>query len=579
MISQTWPFVHSDGDFWSIISGTECLNYFYLDQNSPFINAGSYYIEQTHQVGKTTSINGVPDSNYINLGFHYSNWFYTNAGQTTLIADFDANCVIDSNDLIFFVNHWLSDFNSGTFDRVADLNKDGSIDFFDFSALANQWMSTGEPDPNIEICIYGDSNDGYINAGVYNFSPSTEQIFIYLDGEYLGELMNFMDGQTFGIETIGYGNGLHELKAVSKSSDGRITCSNRKSVYFNSLLSGLKCSDDYRVDCNYYFSGIYSGQNLLQVSVVDIEGNTAWSNTYSDNINGFIPAGTFTSDGFYEIIFEEVPDGMFLLDFNESEYKSWVKKVSEKFDVGKYDANNKSLIVCPDKDVTKGKFEAVQAAEYAFRFKNLKPVILYLKNATYDNLTYCLKKLPIRHLYFVGHGGYKAPNKTTVTSVKLYDGLMVAYKRIDFIDPNIIPDGPSYNLGEWEKTAFSALRMGVPTGKLKITFFDACYSARKNILNSPHGDMSSTLGIYANDRSQIYIGWKNEAYINDIPNFHCYNLWDHLLWEHLRLDESFYYALIYANEHTIGVEHPGLEAPVDNYEIRGIPDMPSIYLR
>ncbi len=37
-----------------------------------------WYIEETPLIGMTTDINGTPDSNKTDIGFHYPNWNYSN---------------------------------------------------------------------------------------------------------------------------------------------------------------------------------------------------------------------------------------------------------------------------------------------------------------------------------------------------------------------------------------------------------------------------------------------------------------------------------------------------------------------
>jgi hypothetical protein len=54
---------------------------YYLRQACNFINAGYEYIEQTHPISKTTAVTGFPDSNYTDLGLHYPNWKFSNAGD------------------------------------------------------------------------------------------------------------------------------------------------------------------------------------------------------------------------------------------------------------------------------------------------------------------------------------------------------------------------------------------------------------------------------------------------------------------------------------------------------------------
>jgi hypothetical protein len=60
------------------IEGGDYFDIRYLDPNCVFINAGLGYIDETPLIGMTTDINGTPDSNFVDLGFHHPNWNYSN---------------------------------------------------------------------------------------------------------------------------------------------------------------------------------------------------------------------------------------------------------------------------------------------------------------------------------------------------------------------------------------------------------------------------------------------------------------------------------------------------------------------
>jgi hypothetical protein len=97
---------------------------FHLVSGCPFINAGLEYVEQTQLIGMTTDVDGIPDSNKIDIGYHYSNWHY---GENYLVWywDFDQSGEIGFGDLAVIANYWLEYFN-----------------FQDFAGFASQWRQT-----------------------------------------------------------------------------------------------------------------------------------------------------------------------------------------------------------------------------------------------------------------------------------------------------------------------------------------------------------------------------------------------------------------------------------------------------
>ncbi|MFA5292049.1 MAG: hypothetical protein WC496_03345 [Phycisphaerae bacterium] len=249
----------------------------HLVDGCPFIDAGLEYIEETQLIGKTTNLNGMPDSNKIDIGFHYSNWDYSNAGSTSLRADFDTSYRVDYNDLAYFLDYWLYDYDedyetwlwdyddSGKvdygdlaviaeywleafdfwdfadfanhwqkeiderlFDDRFDLYYDGVVDFKDFAVLAGEWQKTAEGNPAISVSVDGDANNlkGEIAVGVGGCLSSTAKAFIFVDGSLIEQ--TDYDGESMPgllVNTPSYLNGQHSFKGVVIDHNGLITAS------------------------------------------------------------------------------------------------------------------------------------------------------------------------------------------------------------------------------------------------------------------------------------------------------------------------------------------------------------------
>jgi hypothetical protein len=542
------------------VEGPGYFDLCYLDQNCPFIDAGLQYIEQTPLIGQTTDVNSIPDYNYVDIGFHYPNWNFENAGDgSTLDWDLTGNLAVDFKDFAIFANGWQTTY---------DVN--------DLAAFTGEWLESISGHPQISITISGDpcNLSGDIEIGVSGYGYQTEQAFVLVDGQFFGEIFGFDDGYGVELETYSFGNGQHTIKIVTVDPNNIITVSPPAVVTFNNKLSYMTGSDDFDPCCDYHLGAMYSGECGLIVKVLDMDENIVWSDTHSGNISVSIPAETFSGNGFYDIVVEETCS------------ESWVKKVGKTFKPNETNPNTKGLIICPDRKVTEAKFEkAIKKSIEAFEQKGIEYAVLYCGNATYANMAFCLTELPVKHLYFVGHANYQVGDRLR-TVIKLSDGRVVSYKLSDF-DPNNIPPFCE-DMGKWEKKAKSIAAMGIPVGKLKIVFFDACYSARLKItaggelVEGPSyeedptevitdvspSDMSWALGVEYSD--QIYKGWYDLSYAERILTY--YNDWSGNFWKKLGGIEgissgSIYEAVNYCIWHTPGVELK--KGPFYNYRFKG----------
>ncbi|MBN2456959.1 MAG: right-handed parallel beta-helix repeat-containing protein [Sedimentisphaerales bacterium] len=275
--NKNWAFDEDNPAFETVLpyeTGTGTLPVCYLRQDCNFINTGSFLIEQTPLIGQTTDVNSIPDYNYVDIGFHYPNWNFSNPGSgDSLSADFDDSMGVDFKDYATFANYWQQSTSSD-----ADLDESGFVDYNDLSIFTNQWLQIA--DPNIEINIYGDSSDGFVDIGVSGFTSDTQRIFLLINGEYVGEVFLFEDGETLEVDISDLGAGTHQLKAVSISTAGRVTCSNIKDSTFTCFLNHCFCADAYDSNEPHYFCAYYSGPNDVSVKVYDEDNSIVWSQTY-----------------------------------------------------------------------------------------------------------------------------------------------------------------------------------------------------------------------------------------------------------------------------------------------------------
>ncbi len=590
-------------------------------------------------LGTTTSIDGTADSNVADIGFHYSNWNYSNAGDTNLSADFDCSYSIGPNDLLFFLDYWLYDYqenyerwwwdfdDSGAVDyndlaviadywlsyfdfygfadfalhwqrdvdyrfqdSRPDLNEDGFIDFVDFSMFASQWKQIGDLEPNIQIQIYGDSNDGYVDVGVSGFTSDTLRVFLLVDGQYIDEMLWFKEGAPFLLDISALGPGVHQLKVVSISTTDKVTCSNLKESTFNCFLNSCFCSDAYDSNEPHHFCAYYSGLNDISVKVYNEEEDLVWSQTYTaENLCDFIPANITSGDDLDSIVFEEVPSGG-MMTLSSSGSGSVAKSLGLKFNPEKVPENIRALLILPYGWVNL--FNDVEdEVKKTFKTRHVPYCRLKGSNATYKNFAWLARNRNIEYLYYAGHGNYGIDPKTgdyyfgdgiLRTEIGLYKGKAVSAKYSDF------PGGtaPSWCQplpGSLERTRYSIYNLGFPPGQLKFVQFDCCFSGRlrltssgnlvespgtiDGILAGPESDMSWALRLTGGIGGKYYQGWWKEAEVK--PGKSIYEIFSVLEWAELKEGENLYQAVYYASQ----------EAPfeaVRDFRMYGLGDMTAV---
>ena len=549
-------------------TGTGYLPVCYLDQDCNFIDAGYQYIEETALIGKTTDVNELPDSNYIDIGFHYPNWYFSNPGSgDSLSADLDKSMNVDFKDFATFANYWQQSTSS-----EADLDGSGFVDYNDLAIFAGQWLQIA--DPNIEINIYGDSNEGHVDIGISGFTSDTQRVFFLIDGEYISEMSFFEDGEPLNIDTSYLGPGAHQLKVISLSNTGRVTCSNLKESTFNCFLNYHLCTDAYDSNEPHHFCAYYSGSNNISVKVYNEENNLVWSQTYSpDSLNGFIPANVTLADDLDYIVFEETTGTL-------SSGASVAKPLALKFKPGKVPANIRALIIVPSWWMRNfGDYGVIQAVKGTFETRNVPYRYLKGSQASYEVLAWFGANRNIDYIYYCDHGGY-ITNGVLRTKIKLSDGIAYSVKQSDFA-PGQAPSWCEKLPGNLEKTANSIFQAGFNQGELKFVHFDCCFTGRlkltgdNRLIEGPggsqgllayyHSDMSWALKM-SSSYTQIYQGWWGEVPKGGTSKF---NIFAYHEWTKLGEGDHLYDALTYAINHTDWIP----DGPHDNFRLMGQGDL------
>lgn len=608
------PVQVEDNPYWI---GPGLYDYDFLDQNCAFIDAGYEYIEETTLIGKTTDINSAPDCNKIDLGFHNPNWNYSNAGDTSLKADFDNDYTVDLNDLTNFADYWLYDYEQNyrrwywDFDDSAaidfndmkiitdywleyfdfydyadfasfwqqrvdyrfqntkyDLNDDDLVDFKDFAVLASEWQKIGDAEPNIQLEIYGDFNEGYIDVGISGFTPTVIRTYFLIDGQYVGEIPFFQTGQTLGYDVSVLGSGPHELKAVSLTNNREVICSDLSAKTFNRSLNYCFLPDVYEPNSPLHFTAINSEIGNVSINVYANGGNLIWSESYNDgnSFSGVIPAEITRQYEFDYITFKN-NSGRFL-----------AKKTSDP--APNTAGNIQALIILPDLMIRLYDFRTISQVQSAFKSRGIEYAKLSGKAATYDKVAWYAKNKIIKYIYVDAHGNYQLDDGGMLRTLTwLNDGPVASIKKSDFIDPNDAPPWCEYMWAYWEISLNSFAKMGF--GFLEFAYFDTCYGGRLKIdshdnliegqpgqigyFDGPYSDMSIALGLNNPGKSRIYQGWYSEGESSLLFETE-YQKWSRYEWEELGKGETLYWAVM----HTINKQTEfGPDAPVNNYRFKG----------
>lgn len=603
---------------------------FYLIQNCNLIDAGCDYIDATSLVGKTTSVDGI-DSNVTDIGYHYTNWDFANAGGSILKADFDSSYSVDVNDISGLADMWLYDYDEnyqiwfwdlddnakvdisdvGIFaeywltyvnfldfaefakywqqnvdykfrDTKYDLNKDGFVNLLDFSLLAAEWQKSCEPIPtNITPEFDKEPNNlsRYVEVSINVSDPNIYRAFLLVDGKRYGEFDDLFESEvpsSVGIDTSCFSNGEHEIKIVVMH-DRDMICSEPVKVIFNNELHDVISNRGFRPGKDYYFYGMGLGNYTIEI-YDNVNENIVYpvypeSGSFQDNINVHVPASVFVEQyGTYELtIKKEVQAGMMQeMQTQASSTEDIVKSViARTFHKEDFppNCNTKIVISCGSRDVEKAKSKCIIGVITAAVRKGMNPVYLDPEDCSWENLEYCLLNLNNTNKWY--HASHGSHNLVGQPPRQCIS--IKDGKVFSYLKRNLVDTKDYQELsGYYENNHSLADLYFHQTRKLNWVQFNCCYSGRTIEFPEALGIVPENGGVPIGD--SIFIGWKNSALMHDIIG--NYNNYEEILWEQLGYGETLQSAFDYATSSIQG----GLQI-MENFIYYGVISMQYAYFR
>ena len=537
--------------------GNTPYEWFYLEPNCAFIDAGLEYIEQTPLIGKTTDINSIPDSNKIDIGFHYPNWDYSNANTGFAASDFNKDTITDYKDLYTIATNWLDTVEPNS---NGDLNGDETVNFKDFTLFANNWQKI-QGEPNVVVSISGDANglSGDIGVSVANCPYSTYRLYVFMDGLLIGKSDNDEnEAAGLAINTPAYLNGSHSLKIVVADYNTPFVISESTPVNFDNPLHCSNLSDTYEPNQPLRLLALNSAENNLQVKLAKWDGEVIWSQQTSGDLDITIPGSTLTGP-IYDMSVEQETSGTYAMnslstmDSGTSWESIWEKAINKKY---KYSNSYKFAIFLPsswrllDRNSADCRKEAVAQIVSDCERRGVKYVVLYKGQCTWDNFVEVLNGSQLSYVYMVSRGNSVIPIGISVDSIQrthfeLTDCEVVSYKASDY--GGTPPSSYVYLPEDWETRldVHSMCSIGIGTGhsqKLRIVNLDFCLQAKYSDMAYYWIDTSQTPIL-----EQLFVSWN--APINTT---HIYwRQWSRDVWYQLGIDggTNWYQAQNYARVH------------------------------
>jgi len=539
----------------------------FLDANSQFVDHGS---GPTAFQGWTTNINGVPDAGIGDIWPHYQ----TNRADKYPNADLNFDHTVNFYDLSDLADQWLNA------DPVrGDYNNDQKVNFPDYSVLASQWLLS---EVSIEILNLDtveamDFNNihGYAGVQINDMPPLTEIASLYLDNIYVGNLSLGWDDEQrcIGLQSDAFTNGWHIIRLVSTDIHGNTINHRPVNVHFNNLLYKVAGSDYFHPADDYAFSGFYDGGNTLEAKITDKDGQIIWSNTYAGPyVSIVIPGATFVSQQFCELSIAETEGGEMRTGGESRTSGSpgvTTKDLMKKFKKSDYEAVSvRMVIVLPNKDVFDPRKPAILECARACERRGVSWVSLYDKDVTEANLRFLYNKPSVRYIYWCGHAdshvgrnkraGIEGVPRTHTMCWELEEGWIwdsweqrgvFCWTRQTVPDADPLPDN-------WDNRGFDLWLLGMhEQWNKKIVFVDGCRSAKFNDMAAAYG-MFSLQGYGSMD--QIYIGWREEvltASPGSLPDLILFSTDGvKLFWERMGYGDSVKEALEYTSTHATGEE-------------------------
>jgi hypothetical protein len=490
-----------------------------------------YIDEYTELLGKTDSFEGVPDAGVVDIGFHYTNWYFSNAGGgEPLLADLNQDRIVNFKDFAVLAGGWLTTY---------DIN--------DLDTMAGEWLDkllfgvTLNQEPNLvsdvlEVTVAGTSDD--------------ITCYLLMDGQYLGRFC----GGDISIPTYEYCNGHHEIKVVGANIGSEIFAAPTISITVNNRLHCLTGSETYEYNKAYRFAGFYEpdGGSTISFEIKDLNDNVIWTNSSSGNFNFEVPAGVLQSP-YNELIIQEVGGGR---------GEDWTKDITKRFDIttDPNAANARSLLVSPKEKFTEGRKEVwVEFLNTCKRRGRSPTICLFGGQATRKNIQTALSQSGVMLVLIISHGDREVDGVHR-THFDASDGEYFSYLKRNWYGPpgeyeplskknengySVCDLRGSFHWRERMYVFIDACRNG--TSVMDPMLYDACPGTKPQ--NNDYSfeeyertaDMAKAFDIWdvGENENRIYMSWRPIVFARDVSTWYPYSDFLKELWTELGRGKSF----------------------------------------
>jgi hypothetical protein len=461
-----------------------------LKQDCRLIDAGDGYIHwHPDLIGKTTAWEGTPDNNVVDIGFHYFNWYYVNAGDSNgLNADLNQDEIVNFNDFAILANGW---------ETIYDMN--------DLKILADRWLWV-KLMPNVIPSFDVDPNNlhGYVEISIDSQNwQRVYKVFALIDGEPYGEFSIY--GSTYEypvmrIDTQIFANGPHQIKIVSIDFDLNVVCSQVTQVVFNNELSNIVRDRGYVLGEPFYLYAYSSAGHTVEI--LDYNG-VKYSESFSGDINAVIPPEAFNDyerTGLYEIRMKDSVGNIIFSDL-----------FGEHFDAAAAVADPcvKILVTGGTEEVVIGFKDAIdkikERANAKFGSGSVK--VLDYGNSTWDNAKAALLGYPNLKIWI--HMSHGRPNIRLPYQSHWPYGEYYLTRAVEFHGVWVSSSPNLWENHDLQTELGFCYRI---TPKLNLVFFNCCYSACDF-------EFSDALGITPfppeEPRGRAFVGWLRAAWYSD----------------------------------------------------------------
>jgi hypothetical protein len=511
----------------------------FLDPNCPLIEAGYGFIDEYPDlIGKTTNEYGFPDTNRINIGFHYFDWHFVNAGDgNSLSADLNQDMIVNFGDFAVLAEGWRDTYDINDLNTMAD----EWLEMFSFGVTLNQ-------DPNLVSDVLGVTVDGV---------SDDVTCYLLMDGRYFGRF--FGDG--ISIPTYEYSNGQHEIKVVGANHESWIFAAPTISINIDNNLQCLTGSETYEYNQAYRFSGFYEG-STISFEIKDWNDTVVWTNSASGNFNLEVPAGVL-QEPYNELNIQEAGEG-----------KDWIKDITKEFNITA-DPNAKnalSLLVSPVKEFTAGREVAWKEYIRACKHRGRVPTIcLFGGQATRENIETALKQSGVTLVLIISDGNRNVGifSKKHRTFFNTADGpyFSCLFRNKDAPSPDWLGDKLESGYSMWDIKNYFQQRQRMyvfidacknGTSVMAPFVYEDCGSATPPDNNYSEeeywrtADMALAFDIDDPLENKIYMGWRPIVFATNIP-MAPYNNFLQKLWYKVGKDGQSFESAIAEAAHSAGV--------------------------